>query len=147
MKKLLVALLVFVIAITTVMFGCTGKKNPEAPVTEYEITEFAVYGADGKTLTALKANETVTAKVNLFRNEPGTTESVMIVIALYDEEGALVGINYDYNNSVGNTAVTIDAELTIPTVESLEGYSLSVMLWDNWNKLRPLCEQIIVPEV
>ncbi len=120
---------------------------PEAPVTEYEINEFAVYGADGKVLKTLKPEETVTAKVNLFRNEPGTTESVMIVIALYDETGALVDVTYDHDESVGNTAVPIDAELTMPKAASLAGYSLSVMLWDNWNKLRPLCEQIIVPEV
>lgn len=104
MKKLLISLLVFTLAFSAIICGCTGKETPETPVTEVESAEpgddgyeksfvFEVVDKDGKkTQTTI---ETDGEYVGIVLQELGLIEGEQGDYGLYIKK--VNGITADYN--------------------------------------------------
>lgn len=127
MKKLLVALLVFILAFTSVMFGCTGKKNPEAPVTEVESVElgddgyeksfvFEVVDKDGKTTQTTV--ETDGGYVGEVLQNLGYLEGEEGPYGLYIKK--VNGITADYDIDGTYWAFYIDGEMSMKGADQVE---------------------------
>ena len=127
MKKLLIALLVFILAFTAVMFGCTGKETPETPVTEVESAElgddgyeksfvFEVVDKDGnKTQTTIHSNGeyvgTVLQELGLIEGEEGP-------YGIYIKK--VNGITADYNVDGTYWAFYVDGEMSMKGADQVE---------------------------
>ncbi len=127
MKKLLIALLVFILAFTAVMFGCAGKETPEAPVTEVEsINEsdngyeksfvFEVVDKDGnKTQTTIETNGGYVGEV---LQQLGYLEGEEGPYGLYIKK--IKGITADYDVDGTYWAFYVDGEMSMKGADQVE---------------------------
>lgn len=126
-KKLLIALLVFTLAFTAVMFGCTGKETPETPVTEVEsINEsdngyemsfvFEVVDKDGKTTqTTIETNGGYVGEI---LQQLGYLEGEEGPYGLYIKK--VNGITADYDVDGTYWAFYIDGEMSMKGADQVE---------------------------
>lgn len=71
------------------------------------------------------------------------SQEVTLVLAVYDENGALKSVKTDYVNLLKNTADTLKtAEITLP--ETVTDYSAAVFCWDNLININPLTDSVTV---
>lgn len=127
MKKSLIALLALILVFTAVMFGCTDKDSPEAPVTEVEsINEsdngyeksfiFEVVDKDGKTTqTTIEADGGYVGEVlqNL-----GYLEGEEGPYGLYIKK--VNGITADYDIDGTYWAFYVDGEMSTKGADQVE---------------------------
>ncbi len=127
MKKLLVAILVFILVFTVVMFGCAGKETPEVPETEIEsINEsdngyeksfmFEVIDKDGnKTQTTIETNGGYVGEV---LQQLGYLEGEEGPYGLYIKK--VKGITADYDVDGTYWAFYVDGEMSMKGADQVE---------------------------
>lgn len=107
----------------------------------FEVEDLYIADADGE-VTELTANGTVkgVAKVSHFNG----TQNYTVVIAVYDETGAMYDVLFAEKKMTANGSVTIETpEIKLP--ENVTGYKASVFLMDSLKNIQPLTGKVSIP--
>lgn len=96
-----------------------------------------IYGEEPVEVAYVKADSIEGSTANISYAVVDDVESVLIIGAVYDAEGKLSEIK---TKSVDVSEKNKDISDTIAFDNSLEGCSLKLFMWDNIEKMSPLCE-------
>jgi len=95
---------------------------------EFTVTSLLTQNIDGNPVTGLNGLQDIFVS-GQFKNNSSISKDGLLVIALYDAQGNMVGSSYSVDNVDSGSVETISAIFKIPS--GYTGYTVKAFVWDN----------------
>lgn len=110
-------------------------RKTDKPQTSYTLNKAVFKNAAGKELDSIPESGSFVAELTLTKTAE-TDNNDYIVVASYDEDGALIGINYAYADAPLNSSMTFG--LNIDQNDGKKVSSVKAYVWNNFSEMTPL---------
>lgn len=110
-------------------------RKTDEPQTSYTLNKAVFKNAAGEELDSIPESGSFVAELTLTKTAE-TDNNDYIVVASYDEDGVLIGINYAYADAPLNSSMTFG--LNIDQNDGKKVSSVKAYVWNNFSEMTPL---------